>query len=410
VATPPHNGETAAEMNVFKRSSIAITTAFVVFATVPVWSQNESTPPTDLPELKADAPESYVVKFGDTLWGIASKYLNEPWRWPELWRFNEQQVRNPHEIRPGQVLTLDRARALLTTRPVPEGAVQTHLNNRGETVLSPRVRFETQQIAAAIPSIPASVIEPWLSRPIVIEPSQLDKAARVIASEEGRYNIGAGGKAYVVGLPPPGQEIGWHIYRSGRPLIDPDNKKTLGIEAVFIGAASVEKRGNPSTIRIRSTKIEVSPGDRLVKEEAGPVSISYVPRAAANNVKARIISIYGGRGDSSILEGAVSDSRVDVANYDSRREAGPLQIVSINRGAADGVETGHVMALHRTSELTFDRSIGKYYMGELRPTPIALPEERYGLIFIFRTFERVSYALIMQAERPAMPGDSARAP
>jgi LysM domain len=410
VATPPHNRETAAEMNVFKKSSIAITTAFVVLATVPVWSQNESAQPTDLPELKADAPDTYVVKFGDTLWGIASKYLNEPWRWPELWRFNEQQVRNPHEIRPGQVLTLDRARALLTTRPLPEGTVQTHLNNRGETVLSPRVRAETQQLVTSIPSIPASAIEPWLSRPLVIDAGHLDKAARIIASEEGRYNIGAGGKAYVVGLPPPGEEIGWHIYRTGRPMIDPDNKKTLGFEAVFIGAANVEKRGNPSTIRIRSTKIEVSPGDRLIQEVPGPASVSYIPRAAANNVKARIISIYGGRGDSSISEGAVSESRVDVANYDSRREAGPMQIVSINRGTADGVETGHVMALHRTTELTFDRSIGKYYMGDLRQAPISLPEERYGLIFVFRTFERVSYALIMQAERPAVPGDVARAP
>lgn len=342
--------------------------------------------------------------------GIASKYLNEPWRWPELWRFNEQQVRNPHEIRPGQTLTLDRTRALLTTRPLPEGVVPTHVNNRGETVLSPRVRVETQALVTAIPSIPANVIEPWLSRPLVIDAGHLDKAARVIASEEGRYNIGAGGKAYVTGLPPPGQEVGWHVYRTGRPLIDPENNKTLRFEAVFVGAASLEKRGNPSTIRIRATKIEVSPGDRLIPEEAVQASTSYIPRAASSNVKARIISIYGGRGDSSIFGGAVSESRVDVANYDSRREAGPLQIVSINRGTADGVEIGHVLALHRTSELTFDRSVGKYYMGELRQGPIQLPEERYGLIFVFRTFERVSYALIMQVERPTMPGDVARAP
>lgn len=397
-------------MNVFKKSSIAITTAFVVLTTVPVWSQNETAQQADLPELKADAPDSYVVKFGDTLWGIASKYLNEPWRWPELWRFNEQQVRNPHEIRPGQTLTLDRARALLTTRPLPEGVVPTHLNNRGETVLSPRVRAEIQSLTEAIPSIPASAIEPWLSRPLIVDAGHLDKAARIIAGEEGRYHIGAGGKAYVTGLPPPGQEIGWHIYRTGRPLIDPDDKKTLGFEAIFVGAAHVEKRGNPSTVRIRATKIEVSPGDRLVQELASPAAVSYIPRPASSNVKARIISIYGGRGDASVLDGAASESRVDVANYDTRREAGPMQIVSINRGAADGVEAGHVFALHRTSEITYDRSVGKYYMGKLREAPIALPEERYGLVFVFRTFERVSYALIMQAERPAIPGDVARAP
>ena len=403
-----------AKMNMIKKSSIAIATACALLATVPVWPQNDSPQRTELPELKASAPDVYVVQYGDTLWGIASRYLNEPWRWPELWRFNEQQVRNPHDIRPGQTLTLDRTRVQLSTRNGPDAgaggaAVATRVNAQGETVLSPRVRAEPQALDG-VSSIPSSVIEPWLSRPLVVTAGQLANAARVVTSEEGRYNLGTGGRAYVQGLSSQSKESGWHIYRTGRPLIDPDTKQTLGFEAVFVGAANVEKRSSSlSTIRIRSAKIEVSPGDRLVEEEPYRL-LNYVPRAAASNVKARIVSIYGGRGDASILDGASSEERVDVANYDSRREAGPLQIVSINRGLKDGLELGHVLALHRSAEIAFDRSVGKYYMGEPRPAPITLPEERYGLIFVFRVFEQISYGLVVQAERPAMPGDHARAP
>ncbi len=395
-------------MSMLKKSSIAIASAFAVLATVPVWPQSAPVQQTALPELKPDAPESYVVQYGDTLWGIASRYLKEPWRWPELWRFNEQQVRNPHELRPGQTLTLDRARAQLSTRDQAEGTVPLRVNTRGETVLSPRVRVE-EQTMAAVASIPANVIEPWLSRPLVIEAGQLASAPRIFASEEGRYNLGTGGKAYVEGLPPGGDDVGWHIYRTGRPMIDPETKQTLGFEAVFVGAAHVLKRGDPSTIRIRSASIEVSPGDRLILEEHSR-ALNYAPRPAGPNVKARIISIYGGRGDSSVLDSASSEKRIDVANYDTRREAGPLQIVSVNRGKNDGLEPGHILALHRSTDITYDRSIGNYYLGEPRQPGISLPEERYGLIFVFRTFERVSYGLVVQAERPAMPGDVARAP
>jgi len=400
-----------ATMNIIKKSSIALATSFAIIATVPVWPQNDTAQRADLPELKADAPDVYVVQYGDTLWGIASRYLSEPWRWPELWRFNEQEVRNPHDLRPGQTLMLDRKRAQLSMRNADEsqGGAIMRVNPRGETVLSPRVRVEGQHLES-IPSIPGSVIEPWLSRPLVINPGHLTNAARIVASEEGRYHIGNGGRAYVEGLPVEGKETGWQIYRTGRPLIDPDSKQTLGIEAVFVAAANVERRANPlSSIRIRGAKIEVSPGDRLVEEEPNR-TLNYMPRAAVGNVKARIISIYGGRGDASIIEGAASEGRVDVANYDSRREAGPMQIVSINRGKNDGIELGHVLALHRASEIAVDRSVGSYYMGEPRKPTLALPEERYGLIFVFRTFDRVSYALIVQAERPAMPGDFARAP
>lgn len=381
----------------FKTSSIALVSALALLAAVPAWTQVGERTAASI-ELQDNAPDRYTVQRGDTLWGIATKFLKEPWRWPEFWRFNQDQIRNPHVLVPGQVLVLDR----LSRRLSASG---------GDGGLSPRVRVEPLP-SDAVPSIPANVIEPWLTRPLVIEPGQLDSAPAIVASEEGRYNLGAGGRAYVKGLPGGAADQSWLIYRPGRPLLDPDNKQPLAIEAIYVGSARVLKNAQgdqPATIQVRTAQLEVTPGDRLVPEERARI-ITYMPRSPKSNLHARIISIYGGRGDSSVLGADFSQSRNDVVDYDSRREAGPLQIISINKGARDGLELGNVLALHRGTEIKNERSVGSYYMGGPRPESIKLPEERYGLVFVFRTFERVSYGLIVQAQRTAVPGDHARTP
>ena len=349
-------------------------------------------------ELQAGAPDRYVVQRGDTLWGISNKFLKEPWRWPEFWRFNSQDIRNPHLIYPGQVLALDRF-----------GTRMSFADDRSQ----PRIRSE-RGAGDAIPSIPANAIEPWLTRPLVIEPESLEAAPRIVAAEEGRYQLGPGGKAYAQNMPAGTKERDWQIYRKGRPLIDPDTKEVLGIEAVYVGIARLVRHGDPakrepSTIIIQRAQIEVSPGDRLIPAEQARL-LQYMPRAPQNDMRSRIISIYGGRGEQSDLGSGLDDNRNDVANYDSRREAGPLQVVSLNRGSRDGVEIGHVLSLHRSTLIDDDRSMGKYYMGKPRAEAIQLPEERYGLVFVFRTFERVAYGLIVQAQRPVVPGDLARKP
>jgi hypothetical protein len=368
------------------------------------------TPPTDrtageierrgtVLELQESAPDRYTVQRGDTLWGIAIRFLKEPWRWPEFWRFNNEQIRNPHLIFPGQVLVLDRFGRRLTT----------------DDRVQPRVRVERGP-GDAIPSIPANVIEPWLTRPLVIEPGALDNAPRIVATEEGRYNLGPGGRAYVRGIPADNKERAWQIYRQGRPLVDPETKETLGIEAVYVGSARLMRAGDaaknePATFIVDRAQIEVTQGDRLVPAEPARL-IQYVPRAPERDMSGRVIAIYGGRGDdgSMFLGRQPGENRKDSDAYEARREAGPLQIVSLNRGTKDGIEIGHVLSLHRSTYLPNDRSIGAYLMGSPRPEPVQLPEERYGLVFVFRTFERVSYALIVQGQRTVVPGDVARRP
>ncbi len=378
----------------FKKSSIAIAAALVLSTTFPVSSQQQSEPRSAAIELRETAPDRYVVQRGDTLWSIASKFLKEPWRWPEFWRFNHEQIRNPHAIYPGQALVLDRAGMRLAASP--------------DGRMTPRVRNEPLP-SDAIPSIPSAVIEPWLSRPLIVEPGQLDSAPQIVANEEGRYHLGAGGRAYVTGLPADTKEQQWQIYRAGRPLFDPDTKVVLAYEAVFVGSAKLVKNGNPATLQIQAAQIEVAVGDRLIPEERARL-VNYMPQAPKTDVQARVLSIYGGRGDSNYLGAAYGDNRVDVADYDSRREAGPLQIVSINKGTRDGIDIGHVLALHRGANLKFDRSVGRYYMGGVKPADVQLPEERFGLVFVFRTFDKVSYGLIVQAERTVSPGDHARTP
>lgn len=348
-------------------------------------------------ELRENAPDRYVVQKGDTLWGISNRFLKEPWRWPEFWRFNNDQIRNPHLIYPGQVIVLDR----FNTRIAIDDRVK------------PRVRTDATQ-GDAIPSIPANVIEPFLSRPLVIQPGALDSTPQIVASEEGRYNLGAGGRAYVEGIAPENRERSWQIYRPGRPLIDPETKEILGIEVIHVGSARLVRaaepqNARPSTVIIERAQLEVTPGDRLLPSEP-PRLVQYMPRAPQREIFSQVISIYGGRGEESWLGSNLDENRIDVADYDSRREAGPLQIISLNRGTRDGVEVGHVLSLNRATVVKNDRSIGEYYLGKPRPSDLRLPEERYGLVFVFRTFERVSYGLIVQAQRTVVPGDHARKP
>lgn len=317
--------------------------------------------------LKPDAPERYIVQPGDTLWSIAQRFTDSPWRWNELWNLNRDQIRNPHRIYPGNVIVLDRARAQLALSI--------------ETVqLSPRVR--AQSVAhEAIPPIPPAVIEPFLSRPLVVEAEGLDNAPTIVATDAGRVVIEAGSRAYAKGIG-DGKTQSWFVYRRGRPLVDPESNRTLGYEAVYLGTALLVRPGDPATIELTSTVQEVGVGDKLVA--AGrPEPVTYLPRAPTRSVSGRVISIYGGVGRTA--------------------EAGRHAIVTLSAGKNQGLEVGHVLALHRLAKpLT--------YASAREASPVALPEERYGLVFVFRVFEQVSYALVMEVARPVNPLDVVRNP
>ncbi len=331
------------------------------------------------PALQDDAPDRYVVAPGDTLWSIANKFLKDPWRWPELWKLNQQDIKNPHHIYPGDVVVLDRAKG------------QAKLAQEGPTVkLEPRVRIEDTS-KQPIPSIPPRVIEPFLTRPLVIEPDGLERAPRIVAAQADRVYLGAGDVAYVGGIKDAKVDSVWQIYRPGAALIDPDTQKTLGYEAVFLGEGKVTAAGDPATISIFKVQQEIGRGDRLVA--APPLTLhSYAPHAPATGVSGRIIATPGGL-----------------------RETGPRNVVTVNRGKSDGLEPGHVLALLRLGRVVNDSvtratNDKKWFRSDVESTTVKLPDERYGLVFIFRTFDKVSYGLVMSASRPVLIDDVVTTP
>ena len=328
-------------------------------------------------DLQPDAPNEYTVVKGDTLWGIAGRFLKDPWKWPQVWEMNRDQIKDPHWIYPGNVIRLDTSSGSPRLTMGGAGGVGgasggTEAEAQANVVvLDPRVRVEALQ--SAIPTIPGSVIGPFLTQPLVVEAGSLDNAPAILATEESRVIVGQGDTAYAdrIGLQAP---VNWQVYRRGDELRDPETGELLGIEAKYVGDARVRRFGNPTTIEITKARQEINRGDRLTpaRETAFP---SYVPRAPDKPIRAVIMSVMDG----------VS-------------ELGQYQVITINRGARDGLERGTVLALWHEGAVTHDKSVQK---GAL----IKLPDERIGSVFVFRVFDRMAYGLVMDTTQPTLPGD-----
>jgi hypothetical protein len=354
----------------------SITALAFFLASGGVWGQSNQAPLA----LRPDAPDRYVVVRGDTLWAISQRYTDSPWRWPELWNMNKEQIRNPHLIYPGYVILLDRIRGQLSISS-GESSSQTVTGTgtgTGAAKLSPRMRTESLA-KLEIPSIPPAAIEPFLRRPLVIEPDGLDRAPTIVGTETDRVILAAGNKAYVRGMS-DSKEDTWYVYRRGGPLVDPDTNQTLGFEAIYLGTAQVTRPGDPTTVVLSSAVQEVEAGDKLVAA-GNPQPPSYAPHPPTSQVRGRVMSIYGGLGKVG--------------------EAGQHSIITINRGRANGLEIGHVLALY---------SAGGVVRDVTNDSKIKLPDERSGLAFVFRVFDRVSYALVMHVTRPVSPLDVVQNP
>ena len=353
-------------------------------------------------ELNESYPQRHVVVKGDTLWGISSKFLKDPWQWPKVWQINRDQIKNPHLIYPGDVVVLD------TSGTSPQ------LRLLRETVtLEPGIVIEPTD-RQAITTIPLNVIAPFLSQPLIIEKNTLANSPRIVAGQDNRVVLSPGTRIYVNKIQ-EGDGINWYVYRPGVELKDPITQEALGTEAMYLGDAKITKYGEPATAEIVRSKEEIFTRDRLVPT-GDIVETSFVPHAPETQIYGRILNIYGG-----------------VA------EAGPESIVSISRGSKDGLEVGHVLAINRFGRVIKDpefdansdnaKALNKEYkrvLAEakkdpekaaalaknpiLEPGSIKLPDERVGLLMVFRIFERVSYGLIMQTSQPINKLDSVQTP
>jgi hypothetical protein len=340
-------------------------------------------------QLQDNPPERYTVQQGDTLWGIAGRFLKQPWRWPDLWRMNRDQIRNPHWIYPGDVLVLDRSDGQPRLR-VERGDVAA-----GTTRLSPTIRV-APLAEQAIPSIPAADIEPYLTRPIVTGPEGPANAGKIIAARDQRVIRGTGDSVYAVNVAESaGTE--WLVYRPGKVLRSYDSNEFLGNELRYLGTAHVERFGEVSTLRITSAREEIVFGD-LVLPAPREELVNYVPHAPDRPVDGRII---------------------ELAN--DAVETGRGYIVALDRGSSDGIEVGHVLAIYHPAPVIPDPrpydgpDILSKFMDQTRAiVPPAhylnLPAERSGLLFVFRVFDKLSYAIVLNTTEPVVVGDVVRKP
>ncbi|MES2076079.1 MAG: LysM domain-containing protein [Pseudomonadota bacterium] len=332
---------------------------------------------------RADAPDQHTVVVGDTLWGIAGKFLDRPWCWPQVWGMNREQIRDPHWIYPGQVVYLDRASGQLRLgrRLGADGA--------GEPAalrLSPRVR--TAGLGQdAVQSIPSGVIEPFLTQPLIVEGDELAAAPRVVATQEGHVFLGKDDKAYVRGDLKGGTSF--QVFRPGKPLKDPVSQAVIGTEAFYLGTLKLRQEARPGsevhTFVVASAKEEMGVGDQLMAAPPTPMR-NYVPHPPEQKVAARVVAVYGGV-----------------------THAGQNQVISINRGKLDGLDIGAVLQLYHAGRTVVDPGASKGWHGMGKPQ-VKLPDEEVGSLFIFRVFKHISYGLIMQVTEPVEVGDVAQSP
>ncbi len=345
--------------------------------------------PTAPVQLQDNAPDRHTVVKGDTLWGISGKFLKTPWRWPEVWRLNKEQIKNPHWIYPGQTIYLDRnapggPRLSLT----PPGETE-----RGGLVrLSPQIRAEARA-EQAIPTIRPEDIEPFMLRNMVIGAETFDDAPQIVKSVGERVAFSTADAVYAVGVKPEMGKV-FQMFRKGRELRDPsieprpwykwrhnqEDPQIIGYEATYLGDARLLREGEVSRLEIVSAKQEVQVGDYLIP--APPVeTVAYVPHAPEQKVEGVVMTLPAG----------VS-------------EAGKTNVVTLNLGKRHGIEVGHVLAAYKVKE-TFANP--RYKENPLNwvpgwpkqagaePRTLDIPEERIGLVFVFRVFDGISYGLVM---------------
>lgn len=317
--------------------------------------------------ISPDAPDRYIVQPGDTLWDISSKFLTDPWYWPEIWHVNPQ-VANPHLIYPGDELALTWV----------DGRPRLSVAQGGPTRLSPRVR--ENPLSEAIHAIPYDRIAAFMSRPAVLSAEQVEGAPYVAAARDQRLIASVGNDIYVRRLADSTLGNRYSIYHVGDELVDPDDGDVLGYQGLYTGEADLRRLGKPATMRVVDSARETLEGDILLPVEA-EAKLDFIPRAPESEVDGRIMSVI--------------DDRTVVADYD---------VVIINRGARHGLKPGHVLTVWEAGQEVRDVTENR------ESRSVQLPDERNGLAMVFKAYDRMSYGLMMQSDREVHVGDAVRSP
>lgn len=320
-------------------------------------------------ELKENHPTTYTVVKGDTLWDISGKFLKKPWQWKEIWKVNPS-IKNPNLIYPGDTLSLTYV----------NGKPQIRLNrgkSRGTVKLSPAIRTESS--LDAIPTIPLQAINSFLMKNRMLSDSkQLKDKPYVVGGENGSVVSGAGSKVYVKGKLPE-NETGFGLFRQAKEFRDPKTNELLGVNADEIASTKLlTKQGDVATLRLLSTTQEVRNGDRVLPTENIDITSNFQLSSPKTIIDAEVIDVP--RGVTQI---------------------GPTDMVIINKGAKDGLEVGNVLAIYRKGETVQDQIAGG---------SVKLPDEQAGVLMVFKAYDKLSYGIVLSADRPLSVGDKLKNP
>ncbi|MCP4282884.1 MAG: LysM peptidoglycan-binding domain-containing protein [Gammaproteobacteria bacterium] len=314
------------------------------------------------PSLNASHPDRYVVQRGDTLWDISGRFLQVPWRWPEIWYVNPQ-VQNPHLIYPGDIIELSYV----------NGKPRLSLRRGSMVKLSPRVR--TDAFDSAIPTIPISAIQQFLTRPYVLDKTELNNAPYIVSFGEDHIIGSTNMKAYVRSLKTE-QPAHFDVVRPGKAYRDGESGEILGYEGLSLGSAKLQRTGDPATVMLTDMELEFIIGDRLIPESQAASTSNFIPKAPDRPIHGSIISVLNG----------VS-------------QIGQYNIVVLDRGRRDGLTPGHVLDINRRGLMVRDT------VSHMTGTRVKLPDEPAGTLMVFRVFERVSFGLVMHATNAMHLGD-----
>ena len=338
--------------------------------------------PAEVIVYEPEFPETYIVQEGDTLWDISSVFLRDPWHWPEIW-YKNPQVENPHLIYPGDVLAIiyigGQKRIQISQRGEDGSILAGGASGMKIVKLSPRVR--SQSIDASIPSIPIDSIRHLLKRTLVIDEDQLKKSAYIISSLDSHLVNSINDKLYVRKLDTTSGNGRYQVYRPNRPLYDPNTNELLGYEALYVGETKLLLRGDPATVVVTNSEREILRNDRVLPVDNAYFERDFFPKPPATDVSGDIVSLL-----------------------DAISQLGQYQTIAINLGFRDGVETGNVLNIKRKGEVILDKE-------EEDPTfRVKLPDEKVGSAMIIRSFEKMSYALVMTSDRPISKRDYVESP